>query len=339
MKTVVSVQEIAELEIKPDTEVARWRVLVETEIAARWKNRADWLSIACPACESTAGSKAFERLGIEYVECAGCGTLYAPRRPNETALRDWYRDSLPARFWRERLLAVSAAARVEKIVRPRADWVLDGIAEYAPRAQRLVDLSPHGRPLLDAIAAGAASLTHLSAAGVTADLEGGAGARIHVQPTAAEDLPRLGPADVALAVDVLDRAANPRAVVGALARLLAPSGLVFATFPVASGFEVQTLWQDSPTVFPPDKLTLPTVEGLMQLFAAPDWEILELSTPGMFDVETVRRAIAAQPAAPWPRVVRSLVERTDAQGRAALVEFLQTRRLTSFARLVARRSA
>jgi hypothetical protein len=38
-------------------------------------------------------------------------------------------------------------------------------------------------------------------------------------------------------------------------------------------------------------------------------------------------------------VVRSLVERTDAQGRAALVEFLQTRRLTSFARLVARRSA
>ena len=58
----------------------------------------------------------------------------------------------------------------------------------------------------------------------------------------------------------------------------------------------------------------------------------------MFDVETVRQAIAADPKTPWPRVVRSLVERTDAAGREALVEFLQTRRLTSFARLVARRS-
>lgn len=339
MKTVVSVQEIAELEIKPDAEVAHWRTLVETEIGARWKNRAEWIAIPCPACQSAQRRAAFERLGIEYVECGGCGTLYAPRRPSEAALRGWYRDSAPARFWRERLLPVSAAAREEKIVRPRADWVLDGIAEYSPRAHRLVDLSPHGRPLLAAIAQGAASLTRLVAAGVTADLEGSAGPRIEVRPTLVKDLPQLGPTDVAIAVDVLDRAADPRAVVAALERTLAPSGLLFATFPVASGFEVQTLWQDSPTVFPPDKLTLPTVEGLMHLFPAPAWEILELSTPGMFDVETVRRAIAGQPAAAWPRVVRSLVERTDAQGRAELVEFLQTRRLTSFARLVARRSA
>jgi hypothetical protein len=160
-----------------------------------------------------------------------------------------------------------------------------------------------------------------------------------VRPTAVNNLLGLGRPDVALAVDVLDRAADPRAVVSALARTLAPSGLVFATFPVASGFEVQTLWQDSPTVFPPDKLTLPTVDGLMQLFSAPEWEVLELSTPGMFDVETVRQAIAARPDGAWPRVVRALVERTDTQGRAAFVEFLQTRRLTSFARLVARRSA
>lgn len=337
MKTVVSVQEITELEIKPSSELAEWRRLVAAEIAIRWGDRSGWISVPCPACGSAAAHPAFERLGIAYAECAECGTLYAPRRPDEPALRTWYRESAPVRFWRERLLPASAMARQEKIVRPRADWVLDGIAEYVPQARRLMDLSPHGRSLLDAIAEGAPGLTELVAAGVTADLEGVTAVRVRVRPTGVAELPALGPADVVVAVDVLDRAADPRALVGALERSVAPGGVVFATSPVC-GFEVQTLWERSPTVLPPDKLTIPTVRGLMQRFAAPAWEVLELSTPGMFDVEIVRQAIAADSSGPWPRAVRALVEDSDATGRDAFVEFLQARRLTSFARLVARRS-
>ena len=45
----------------------------------------------------------------------------------------------------------------------------------------------------------------------------------------------------------------------------------------------------------------------------------------------------ADPHLPWPRAIRALVERTDESGRLALVELLQSRRLASFARLVARR--
>ena len=59
----------------------------------------------------------------------------------------------------------------------------------------------------------------------------------------------------------------------------------------------------------------------------------------MFDVEMVRRAIEAEPDAPWPRMVRALVERTDVAGRTALVELLQSCRLTSFARLVVRKES
>jgi hypothetical protein len=337
MKTVVSVQEMAELEIKPSTQLAEWRHLVEAEIANRWNDRSHWISVPCPACANDAAQPAFERFGIAYVECKACGTLYACLRPDENVLSAWYRESSPARFWRERVLPTSAAARQEKIVRPRADWVLDGIAEYAPQARRLVDLSPHGRPLLDAISEEAPGLTELFAVGVTADLEGKSTRRVHVQPTAVVDLPTLGPTDIVLAVDVLDRAADLGALVAALERLAAPGGVVFATCPVASGFEVQALWDRSPTIIPPDKLTLPTLDGLMRRFPPPAWEVLELSTPGMFDVETVRQAIAADPGGPWPRVVRALVERTDAAGREALVEFLQARRLSSFARLVVRR--
>ena len=50
MKTIVSVQEISEFEIKPRESVAEWRALVAAEIAARWSDRADWIKVDCPAC-------------------------------------------------------------------------------------------------------------------------------------------------------------------------------------------------------------------------------------------------------------------------------------------------
>jgi len=339
MKTIVSVQEISEFDIKPLAAVARWRALVEAEIARRWADRSSWIRVVWPTCKQEDAVPAFERFGVAYMECPTCGSLYAPFRPSEDELWAWYRESTPARFWREQLLPASEKARREKMMRPRADWVLDGIAEYVPSAHYLVDISTYGRVLIDLVAAENPGLVEVIAAGMTADLEGGSTPRVRVQPTRLADLPGHGPADVVVAVDVLDRAADLRALVEALRQLLAPGGVFFATTPVASGFEIQTLWERSPTIIPPDKLNLPTVEGLYQIFAAPTWELLELSTPGMFDVEMVRRAIEAEPAAPWPRVVRTLVERTDASGRTALVELLQSLRLTSFARLVARRKS
>jgi SAM-dependent methyltransferase len=339
MKTIVSVQEISEVEIKPREAVAEWRALVASEIATRWAARADWIRIDCPACGNPESLPAFEKCGLAYAECIACGTLHAPHRPSEIELCAWYRESAPARYWRERLLPAGEQTRGEKIVVPRANWVLDGMAEYAPAARRLVDLSPDGRALLDLVAESAHGLTDLLAASATADLDGASGPRVWVRPATTADLPSLGPADVVIAVDVLDRAADLRALAAALERTLVHGGVLFATAPVASGFEIQTLWDRSPTVLPPDKLNLPTVDGLLRLFAAPAWEVLELSTPGMFDVETVHRAIAADPGANWPRAVRALVERDDPAGRSAFVEFLQSRRLTSFARIVARRKS
>ncbi|RJR40159.1 MAG: hypothetical protein C4576_20450 [Desulfobacteraceae bacterium] len=337
MKTVVSVQEISELDIKPHDALSEWRALVRDEITRRWKDRSSWVRVKCPTCKPQSEVPAFDHCGIPYVECKTCGSLYAPSRPTEDELWGWYRESSPARYWRKRLLPASSTARLEKVIRPRADWVLDGVAEYLPSARRLVDISTYGRGLIDIVAEENRDLIELIAAGVTADLEIGATSRVKVRPARIAELPALGPADVILAVDALDRAVDVYSLVEAIRDSLGPGGVLFATAPVASGFEIQTLWGESPTIIPPDKLNLLSIACLQQLFSKPAWEILELSTPGMFDVETVYRAILAHPDAPWPRVIRALVERTDAAGRTQLVELLQSRRLTSFARLVARK--
>jgi hypothetical protein len=337
MKTIVSVQEISEFDLKPSEAVAQWRNLVKDEIAQRWRDRSSWIRINWPTCEILQEKPAFERDGFAYVESSTCGSLYASYRPSEDEIWSWYRESNSSKFWRDELLSISKQSRQEKINEPRSDWIADGIAEYKPSATSLLDISTNGRELINLVASKNTGLKRIVMAGMTADLEGEATPMIGVEPTKISYLSKHGSVDVIVAIDILDRVADVSLLISALDETLAPGGIAFITSPVSSGFEVQTLWGESTTIQPPDKLNIPSVRGLQLLFPASKWEILELSTPGMFDVELVRRAIIENPNNSWPRIVRSLVEETDANGKMALVELLQSQLMSSFSRLVIKR--
>jgi len=124
-----------------------------------------------------------------------------------------------------------------------------------------------------------------------------------------------------------------------IGRSLRGRGVLFATATTISGFDLQVLWDRSPTLTPPDKLNALSIAGLRRLFSPPAWELIELSTPGMLDTENVRRAVRSTPDGPWPRIVRSLVAELDDRGWTDLQAFLQQHRLASFTRLIARRLA
>jgi SAM-dependent methyltransferase len=293
MKTVVSLQDLLEFEIRPGSLLSEYQRLTEASVRA-WPASV-FHEVPCPACGSAAAHPAFERFGLAYRECGACGSVYLSPRPDERTLAEHAGNSPAAAFWRERVLPETSDARREKILLPRADWVHDGLAEYAPGATRVIELAPNGG-----------------------------------------EIP-AGPVDAITAFETFDRAADPRGLVRAAHRALIPGGLLFATAPNINGFELQVLWDRARTIAPPDKINLLSIRGLKALFAD-GWEILEISTPAMFDVEAVRRAIEAEPSAPWPRVVRTLVLETDEQQRLELQEYLQRARLGSFARVLARKN-
>lgn len=333
MKTIVSIQELSEFDIKPQKELDHWRRLVEEEININWTDRSGWMHVKCPACNGNGIKSTFYRSTVNYVECLDCGTLYAPYRPTEPQLWDWYRESAPSKFWREHTLLMSDTARLEKIARPRADWILDRIAEYKPDACKIIDISPHSRALLELLTE-ESGFKEIIASGYTADLEGPSTNILGVKPTVTQYLPTHGIADVIIAIDSFNRSSDPQFLLKVLEEILVPGGLIFMTATVSSGFEVQSLWDESPSVIPPDKLNLPSIEGIKHYFNNPAWEIVELSTPGMFDVEIVLRAMQNNPDKEWPRVLRGLVQNTDFEGRISLIELLQSQQLTSFARFV-----
>ncbi len=69
MKTIVSVNEISEFEIKPKNEIKKWKKIVSEEIGKTWNSKKDWVEIFCPVCNNKEFISAFEKNGFEYVEC------------------------------------------------------------------------------------------------------------------------------------------------------------------------------------------------------------------------------------------------------------------------------
>jgi hypothetical protein len=318
MKTVVSLQDLVDREIHPGSLLQQFRALTEASAAALMSG--PLVEVPCQACGGAASSPAFEKFGMRYRLCSACGSVFASPRPGAAALAEYAATSPAAVFWRERVLTETMAVRTAKLTRPRAEWVSDGVAEYCPDARIGLDLSPSEMSLQSELAILSPGLS-------TFRTVAGSGRAWTDQ----------APVDVVTAFDALDRAADVRALVADVASVLSPGGLFFVTAPSISGFDLQVLWDRSTAILPPEKLNLLSIDGFGRLFGPETWQILELSTPGMFDVENVRKAMLAEPDAGWPRVIRGLVQGANENARLELQEYLQRHRLASFARLVVRR--
>jgi hypothetical protein len=341
MKTIVSVNEISEFEIKPKNELAKWKKIVSDEIENTWSSKKDWVDIVCPICNKTENNSAFEKYGFEYVECNSCKTLYAKSRPNQNELKKWYLGSESVKFWEDQLLVKSAASRDAKIVEPRSQWILDCISEYIlPTSNqiKLLDISFFGKMLVEKISEKTNNFNIITA-GITAARESYTFESINVSPIEnIGDFTKFNNMDVVVAFDSLDRAQSIYQLIKNLENVIKPGGLLFATCPVSSGFEIQTLWDKSPSILPPDKLNFPSVNGLMNLFNNSNaWSLLEQSTPGMFDVELIKNELSKKSEVKFPRAIHALLAGINKQGEGLFTEFLQSQRLSSFARIVLKR--
>lgn len=339
MRTTVAMRDFAEIEIRTSRDLARLHELAAQDIPTILMPQSRPRITACPACDSSTIGPAFVKSGLAYDRCTACRSLFANPRPDADRLQEYYRTSSAARFWRQQIFGPGRDARRAKIARPTADWIRSGIAEHRPEAAQILDLSSNGQDHVEELIARLPSLESVVVAGPLADLEWVETARhgIRLSPCSFEVTSLPPGQDAVIALEFLDRTVSPASLFDAAWAALRPGGLFFVTGPCASGFDAQVLGDAWPTLVPPDRLTVPSIEGLKALAGRRGWRLLELSTPGMFDVETVQAAIQASPTTAWPEFIRYLVDQRDEGTHYAFQEFLQAHRLSSFARLLLQR--
>ncbi len=261
--------------------------------------------------------------GHAYRRCPRGGSLYAvhvaPPAQWSALLAQVsaYRQS-PSAFH-----ADIARERTDTVYQPKLDWIVETLRLQGLERPRAVDVTTLPSQFAELLAR----------SGMFAEV-----ATVDEMELAANPQPPQGvPADVAILLESLDRVPDAPGLVRAAADRVGAGGLVFITALVASGFDVAVLGGHNLYLYPPDRTNCFTLRELEQLVHAAGLSIVESSTPGMLDLEIVQAHLRRDPAIAVSRFERQLVE-TDGEARQAVQAFFQQQGLSSFARLVARKT-
>ncbi len=334
MRTVVDQADFLPQEIRPAELLAEYETLVARDLK-NMSNRGMLIELtACPACGSSAARPAFSRHDFKYVECGDCGTLWVCNRPSSELVRSFYRDSTAGHFWQERLAPATAAARAARIVRPRIEWMTDSLQEYHPHGKAISDVGTQ----LAIFAAQFGKLHGFPRKMIIAPLAAISSPGVEVIETPLEMLGLKDELDAVSLFDTLDRSSNVPALIDSVHSALVPGGLLFLTGILSSGFDIQTLWDKSATIFPPDRLNVFSATGLQELLQRHNFKILEFSTPGAFDLNMVARAHELDRSIVLPRFVETLLRHGE-EDKLRFQSYLQSALLSSFGRVLAQKVA
>ncbi|MBV9464173.1 MAG: methyltransferase domain-containing protein [Verrucomicrobiae bacterium] len=307
-----------------------------------------FVEVDCPFCGGSEREPAFRKDGFSYQLCRSCGSLYVTPRPTREQLARYYTDSEAVRFWSQEFYRSTAAARREKMFRPRAR-LIQSLHQSGAFAQARGDPVP-GTTTLSMIDVGAGYGLFLQEvralnlfkriAGLEPEPRLGEICRaegFEVIPKWAEEVPEGEQFSVATCFEVLEHVFSPVEFLAGCARLLRPGGVLVLTTLTIDGFDLQVLWDHSRSITPPQHLNFPSLRGASALLERAGLREEEISTPGELDLDIVRNWIAQKPEITVPQFVRQLAaagERT----RAEFQEFLQRHRMSSHLRCIASRS-
>lgn len=338
MRQVVMMDDVREFELWPSKLFDQYLKITEQEVKRLLIDSGKLVDVSCPGCNSNRKKKAFKKYGLDYVECADCRTLYLSPRPSDDQIKRYYNESKSVEFWYSNLIKKTLKNRNIHQFKPRATWIADLTEENFQNPKVFVSLNSISPGFLQEI-----NNLNLFKTKILFDpyikilkpfteknsfkiIEGGA----------TEKSSEIN-AHAVSALGVIDRVFDPEKFLNTAKSLLLNGGLLFLTASTISGFDLQLLWNNSKSIFPPDRINLLSIEGLTTLFERNGFEIIELSTPGQLDVELVKNEINENKNIELPRFISYLLNNREENAHHSFQEFLQRNNLSSHARIAARK--
>src|SRR5690242_1220228 len=104
---------LATTDIRPAELMDEQRDLFASDVARLVAHAADFTVVDCPACGCDRRTPTYEKMGISYVRCDRCETMYTSPRPRPEHLDEYYRTSENYAYWARVIFPASEANRRE----------------------------------------------------------------------------------------------------------------------------------------------------------------------------------------------------------------------------------
>lgn len=261
--------------------------------------------------------------GLAYARCPESGSLFLVDLPEATRWASLLSQVSRYRHTPEAFHAGLAQSRTDHVYAPKVEWILDAL-----RFQQL------DRPRLLEVTTAPSNFTRLLQ-------EQGSFSTVmtvdEMRLAAGAEAEEACGVDAAVLLESLDRVDDPATLLRAVADRLTSGGLLFVTALVVSGFDMAVLGLRNLYLYPPDRTNCFSLEGLSTLLTRTGFGLLEVSTPGVLDMEIVRAHLQRDPSLPLSPFERQVIEAGE-ETHEVFQAFLQQRGLSSFARIVARKS-
>ena len=328
MKTRVLRDRFKEKEIRPQKEFFEYLKLIDQDVKDIFKSSAGNFFKFCPACTSKSSSFSFSKHGFTYRECSECGTIYMSPRPTRQMLHEFFEKSKGLKYWNLKLVKGSVSRR-KHIYLPLIRWIEESL-EFTSESERIYcDLYSKYSWLLKGISSinqfkGQVSYKPIDE--INKKLKNN-------NFSILQDFTNKK-YSVVTGFEIMDRLYNPREILGQIRDNMEDGGLLFISTMSSSGLDFQYLKEKSKNLVPPMHMNIFSTEGIVKLFEDLNFEIIELSTPGMLDLNILENNIDN---IELPKFIKDIILNRDTLVKEAFQEFLQRGRLSSYLRLLARK--
>ena len=297
-----------------------------------------FVSVACPACKSSNGTRVFVKRGFNFESCEVCGTYYVNPRPTSALLGEFYAKSKVYDYVNSTVYPTTERARREKIFVPRVDRTLDICRENNVRTVRLLEIGAgygfFGEEMLARNVFEEVLVVEPSP-GLAATCRS-KGLNVINEPFEKVDgsLPAI---DVIVCFELIEHLFSPKTFLQWVARALVSGGVLILTCPNIRGFDLSLLKEISEQVdfehlnyFHPSSISA-LIEGC-------GMEVLDVQTPGQLDAELVRKKVIDKSLdlRDQPFLSSILIDEWDTAGDA-FQAFLREARMSSHMWVVARK--
>jgi len=295
--------------------------------------------IPCPACTSNSNKRAFCKWEFDYVICKECGTLYQSPRATKKEFSEFYNKSPFLKYWAKTIFPNIAHMRKETLFRDKVNDIIKlcrklnfkpaVVADVGAGYGLFLEVWKEKNPEAELVAI---EPNH-DHAQVCRDKQ------FIVSECFVEQANELkNTIDLAVSFEVIEHVPDPYEFCLSIKKLLKKDGRIILTGLTVDGFDIQVLWKNSKSIFPPHHINFISVKGFNILLERAGFNNIIVFTPGKLDVDIVKNAYKENADIfSNNKFIRKILE-SDDNTIASFQEFLQKNNFSSHCWIIAQKN-
>ena len=249
-----------------------------------------FLEVDCPTCLNKHNGKIiFTKYGFTHIECQKCSTLYVSPRPSEQKLFEYYDKYEAPNFWTQLLIETNNERKYLQHL-PRVKILKQIINEDKNKKELFVDLGAGNGNFSKAIQE-ANIFNKVIATDISNDcIKSCQKLGLETKKCTIDEFLKSS-IDCITFNDLMEHVFSPFEFLSTCFEKLREDGILMLSIPNGQGFDFKVLKDKTENITPPEHIQYFNPESIQILLEKIGFKIINISTPGILDVNIIERQI------------------------------------------------